>query len=101
MSAPRWKRDARTLPPSRRSSAVARFAGRSPRCWAALGHEPTALGVARLYADLVSTFVLDPADAELAPAIESLGLRAVVVPTVMVDPLKREEIGRGVVEALT
>ena len=66
-----------------------------------LGHEPTADGVARLYADLVSTFVLDPADAELAPAIESLGLRAVVVPTVMVDPLNREEIGRGVVEALT
>jgi LPPG:FO 2-phospho-L-lactate transferase len=65
-----------------------------------LGHEPSALGVARLYAELVSTFVVDLADAELAPAIEALGLRAVVVPTVMVDPLEREEIGRGVVEAL-
>ncbi|HYM63727.1 MAG TPA: 2-phospho-L-lactate transferase [Gaiellaceae bacterium] len=65
-----------------------------------LGHEPSALGVARLYAELVSTFVLDPADAELAPAVEALGLRAVVVPTVMVDPREREEIGRGVVEAL-
>jgi LPPG:FO 2-phospho-L-lactate transferase len=66
-----------------------------------LGHEPSALGVARLYAELVSTFVVDLADAELAPAIEALGLRVVVVPTVMVDPLEREEIGRGVVEALT
>jgi LPPG:FO 2-phospho-L-lactate transferase len=66
-----------------------------------LGHEPSALGVARLYAELVSTFVVDLADIELAPAIEALGLRAVVVPTVMVDPLEREEIGRGVVEALT
>lgn len=66
-----------------------------------LGHEPSALGVARLYAALVSTFVVDLADAELAPAIEALGLRAIVVPTVMVDPLEREEIGRGVVEALT
>jgi LPPG:FO 2-phospho-L-lactate transferase len=66
-----------------------------------LGHEPSALGVARLYAELVSTFVVDLADVELAPAIEALGLRAVVVPTVMVDPLEREEIGRGVVEALT
>lgn len=66
-----------------------------------LGHEASALGVARLYAGLVSTFVLDPADAELAPAVEALGLRAVVVPTVMVDSLEREEIGRGVVEALT
>jgi LPPG:FO 2-phospho-L-lactate transferase len=66
-----------------------------------LGHEPSALGVARLYAELVSAFVLDPADEALAPAIEALGLRAVVVPTVMVDPLEREEIGRGVVDALT
>jgi LPPG:FO 2-phospho-L-lactate transferase len=66
-----------------------------------LGHEPSALGVARLYAELVSAFVLDPADKALAPAIEALGLRAVVVPTVMVDPLEREEIGRGVVDALT
>jgi LPPG:FO 2-phospho-L-lactate transferase len=66
-----------------------------------LGHEPSALGVARLYAELVATFVVDLADAELAPVIEALGLRAVVVPTVMVDPLEREEIGRGVVEALT
>jgi LPPG:FO 2-phospho-L-lactate transferase len=66
-----------------------------------LGHEPSALGVARLYTELVSTFVVDLADAELTPAIEALGLRAVVLPTVMVDPLEREEIGRGVVEALT
>ena len=66
-----------------------------------LGHEPSAVGVARLYAKLVSTFVLDPAYGALVPAIEALGLRAVVVPTVMVDPLEREEIGRGVVDALT
>jgi LPPG:FO 2-phospho-L-lactate transferase len=65
------------------------------------GHEPTALGVARLYAELVSAFVLDPADEALVPAIEALGLRAVVVPTVMVDPLQRGDVGRGVVEALT
>ena len=66
-----------------------------------LGQEASALGVARLYTELVSVFVLDPADQALVPAIEGLGLRAVVVPTVMVDPLEREEIGRGVVDALT
>ena len=66
-----------------------------------IGHEPTALGVARLYVELVSTFVVDLADAELAPVIEALGLKAVVVPTVMVDPLEREEVGQGMVEALT
>ena len=65
-----------------------------------LGHEPTALGVARLYAGLASAFVLDPADAALAPEVERLGLRAVVAPIVMVEPASREEIGRGVLEAL-
>lgn len=48
-----------------------------------LGHEPTALGVARLYRDLVHGFVLDEADRDLAPAVEELGLRTLVVPSVM------------------
>jgi LPPG:FO 2-phospho-L-lactate transferase len=59
-----------------------------------LGHEPTAVGVARMYGDLIDTFVLDEADAELVPEIESLGLRPVVCETVMVDPSRRREIGR-------
>lgn len=50
---------------------------------AALGHEVSALGVARLYADLVQGFVLDEADRDLAPAVEALGPRALVTPTVM------------------
>jgi LPPG:FO 2-phospho-L-lactate transferase len=99
----------RTVVAARRADAVAVspiVGGRALRgplseMLSGLGHEPSALGVARLYAELVSTFVVDLADAELAPAIEALGLRVVVVPTVMVDPLEREEIGRGVVEALT
>lgn len=63
---------------------------------ASLGHEPTARGVAAVYGDLVSTFVLDPADAALAPAIPG----AVVAPTVMVEPGSRREVGRAVLEAL-
>lgn len=62
-----------------------------------LGHEPTARGVARLYGDLLSAFVLDPADAELAADIPG----AVVTPIVMVDPAVRGEVGRGVLEALS
>ena len=46
-----------------------------------LGHEPSAAGVARLYGDLVSTFVVDPADAALAREIPG----AVVCPIVMVE----------------
>ena len=39
-----------------------------------LGHESSALGVARLYAGMVDRFVLDEADAQLAPAVEALGM---------------------------
>ncbi len=49
----------------------------------ALGHEPSALGVARLYQNFADTFVLDEADRALAPAVEALGLRVLVTPTVM------------------
>ncbi len=65
-----------------------------------LGHEPTALGVARLYEGVASTFVLDPADEALAPAVEALGLRAVVTPIVMVRPDVRGDVGRAVLEAV-
>ena len=68
---------------------------------ASLGHEPTAVGVARLYADFAAAFVLDTADAALAPQVQELGVRAVVAPTVMVDPAARGEVGRGVLEALS
>ena len=60
-----------------------------------LGHEPTAAGVARLYGDLVSTFVVDPADAALARDMPG----AVVCPIVMVEPESRGEVGRAVLEA--
>jgi LPPG:FO 2-phospho-L-lactate transferase len=65
-----------------------------------LGHEPTALGVARLYRDLAGVFVLDRADASLADAVEGLGMRAVVCETVMVDPAVRERVGRQVLEGV-
>jgi len=48
-----------------------------------LGHEPTAIGVARLYAEIASTLVIDPVDEALVPAIEAAGMRAVVTPSVM------------------
>jgi LPPG:FO 2-phospho-L-lactate transferase len=48
-----------------------------------LGHESSALGVARLYAGLVERFVIDDADAALQPAIEALGMAVSVLPTVM------------------
>jgi LPPG:FO 2-phospho-L-lactate transferase len=65
-----------------------------------LGHEPTALGIARLYNGLVGVFVLDRADASLANEVRALGLRPVVCETVMVDPEARERVGRQVLEGV-
>jgi LPPG:FO 2-phospho-L-lactate transferase len=65
-----------------------------------LGHEPTAVGIARMYGSLIDTFVLDTDDAELAPQVEELGLRPVVCETVMVDPGRREEVGRQVLQGV-
>ena len=73
--------------------------GPADRMLAALGEEVSALGVARRYVGLVDAFVIDEADASLAPAIESLGLDAIVAPSVMSDDASREALGRVVLEA--
>ncbi len=65
-----------------------------------LGHEPGALGVARLYEGLIDVFVLDREDAALAPAVEALGMRPVVCETVMVDPARREDVGRQILQGV-
>ena len=57
--------------------------GPADRMLASLGHEPTTLGVARLYAGVVDRFVIDEQDAALRPAIEDLGMAVDVLPTVM------------------
>ena len=73
--------------------------GPADRMLASLGHEPTALGVARLYADLADVFVLDTVDASLAPAVEALGLRAVVADSIMTDDASRARLAAVVLEA--
>jgi LPPG:FO 2-phospho-L-lactate transferase len=74
--------------PARRIAITPIIAGRALKGPAAdmlrhLGHEVSALGVARLYSDLVDVFVLDEADGDLKPSIESLGMRVFVTDTVM------------------
>ena len=70
--------------------------GPADRMLASMGHEPTALGVARLYVGLVDRFVLDEADASMAPAIEALGMSADVLPTVMRSDADRMELAAAV-----
>jgi len=49
----------------------------------AVGPPPDPVEVARLYREVAATFVLDSRDGGLAPAIERLGYRTLVVDTVM------------------
>ena len=72
--------------------------GPADRMLASLGHEPTALGVARLYAGLVDVFVVDEADAALIGAIEALGMRAFAAPTVMRNDTDRADLARRLLE---
>ena len=69
--------------------------GPADRMLTSLGHESSALGVARLYAGLADRFVLDEADAGLAPGVEALGMRAHVLPTVMRDDAGRAALARA------
>jgi len=74
--------------------------GPADRMLAALGHESSALGVARLYADLVDTFVLDGEDAGAAAEVEALGLRPVVTDTIMTDDESRARLAGEVLGTL-
>jgi len=69
--------------------------GPADRMLATLGHEPTALGVARIYADLIDGFVADQVDAALGPAIEGLGLRVLVTDTLMTDDAARVRVAEA------
>ena len=63
--------------------AGAALKGPADRMMTELGHEATAVGVARLYAPIAGTLVIDSADAHLAPDVERAGMRCVVTDTIM------------------
>jgi LPPG:FO 2-phospho-L-lactate transferase len=81
------------------SGIVAGQAIRGPadRMLATLGYEPTARGVAALYAGLVDRFVIDEVDAELASSIAGLGMEVSVMPTVMRSSADRAQLARSIV----
>jgi LPPG:FO 2-phospho-L-lactate transferase len=61
-----------------------------------LGLDPSALGVARLYAKLIDGFVIDRQDAALTEAIEALGLRVLATDTIMTDPPAQARLAESV-----
>jgi LPPG:FO 2-phospho-L-lactate transferase len=63
-----------------------------------LGLEVSALGIARLYKDIVGTFVLDKIDRAYLEPIRELGMRAVAADTIMITPAKAARLARIVIE---
>ena len=70
--------------------------GPADRMLVSLGHESSALGVARLYAGLLDGFVLDTVDAWLAADVGALGMRTHAVDSVMSDDDGRLRVAREV-----
>ena len=75
--------------------------GPADRLLTELGHEASVVGVARLYASLAATLVIDEADATLAGAVEDAGMRCVVAPAVMHDPAAAAALAKTVLDCVT
>jgi len=69
--------------------------GPSDKMLAELGHEASAVGVAKLYADFTGTFVIDPADKMQVGSIRKLGMEVEVVPTVMKTRTQKRKLARS------
>ncbi len=72
--------------------------GPSDQMLAQLGHDVSALGVARMYRDICGTFVIDPIDSAQGPAIESLGVEVVIHSTVMRNLEDKELLARRIMQ---
>ncbi len=74
--------------------------GPADKMLASLGHEVSATGVARLYADFLDVLVLDDQDAALAPEVEVLGVRAFVTDTIMRDAASKRALAEATLRSV-
>jgi LPPG:FO 2-phospho-L-lactate transferase len=79
--------------------AGAALKGPADRLMVELGHEASVVGVARLYAPIAGTLVIDTADAHLADAVEAEGMTCVVTDTVMRDAAVSASLARTTLAA--
>ena len=77
--------------------AGAALKGPADRLLVELGHQASAVGVARLHASWAGTLVIDEQDAGLAALVGAEGVRAVVAPTIMSSPERAAELARTVI----
>lgn len=66
----------------------------------AAGHEVSAVGVARIYADLLDAMVIDEVDAALAPQIAAMGIRVAITDTIMRGPTEKANLARAALAAV-
>ena len=79
--------------------AGAALKGPADRMLTELGMEPSVVGVARLYAPVCGTLVIDEQDSLLRARVEECGVRCVVTDTIMSKPGVGEELARVVLGA--
>ncbi|HXJ02707.1 MAG TPA: 2-phospho-L-lactate transferase [Micropepsaceae bacterium] len=70
--------------------------GPSDKMMAELGYDVSAAGVARLYRDICSIFVIDETDADEIPTIADMGVKPLVLPTVMRTLEDKERLARAI-----
>jgi len=66
-----------------------------------MGHEVSAVGVARCYRDFLDVMVIDDQDAHLVKQIEALGIAPVVTDTIMRDAAAKANLARTVLHAVS
>ena len=74
--------------------------GPSDKMMGQLGYEASAVGVARLYADFVGTLIIDRVDKSQEPGINALGVKTVVLPTVMKTVAQKRKLARSLLACL-
>lgn len=74
--------------------------GPADRMLSELGFEPSVVGIARLYAPVAATLVVDPVDAHLADDVEATGLRCLVTPSVMSSPIVAAALAQACLDAV-
>ena len=73
--------------------------GPADRLMTELGHESTVVGVAKIYAPICGTLIIDNADAHLASAVEAQSMRCIVTDTIMKTPRVSAALARTALEA--
>ncbi len=75
--------------------------GPADRMMQQMNLEPSARQVAELYRDFVDVFVMDEADRPCVPAIEALGIRAMVTDTIMRGRPEKVALAKATLGALS